>query len=102
MPQLYDSAIIVVTQPAFDAGATPDPENDDASYMYRNSLIWSFHLISETSSGVFTRGIQLYAIDVRAKRRVDQADSTLVYAIKNRQAVSSSFVIEGMALLDLR
>ena len=81
---ITDSGIIVVTQPAFDAGATPDPENDDASYMYRNSPLWSPNLMTETSAGVFSAGFQIYAIDVKAKRRVDQADNTLVYAIKNR------------------
>ena len=99
---VYDSGILVVTQPAFDAGATPDPENDDASYMYRNSPLWSPHLVTERAAGTFVTGYQIYAVDVKAKRRVDQADNTLVYAIKNRQAVASEFNIEGMILLDLR
>lgn len=99
---LYDSGILVVTQPAFDAGATPDPENDDASYMYRNSPIWSANLCQETAAGTFSPGMNLYQIDVRAKRRVDQADNTLAYAIKNRTAIASQFNVEGMILLDLR
>ena len=100
--QIYDTGIIVVTQPAFDAGATPDSENDDASYMYRNSPVWTANLCQEIAAGTFSPGFQIYMIDVKAKRRVDQADNTLVYAIKNRQAVVAHFNIEGMALLDLR
>ena len=101
-PQIYDSGIVVVTQPAFDAGSTPDPENDDASWMYRNSPVWQTSLVQEVSAGSFATGAQIYLIDVKAKRRVDQADNTLVYAIKNRQAVTAQFGLEGMALLDLR
>ena len=100
--RIYDSGILVVTQPGFDAGAFPDPENDDASWMYRNSPIWTPNLVSETSSGVFSPGHQMYMVDVKAKRRSDQADNTLVYVIKNRQATASEFIVEGMALLDLR
>ena len=100
--KVYETGIIVVTQPAFDAGATPDPENDDASWMYRNTPVWTPNLMQETSAGVFSSGFQIYQIDVKAKRRVDQADNTLVYAIKNRQATAGQFNIEGMALLDFR
>ena len=99
---LYDVAIIVVTQPAFDAGASPDPENDDASYMFRESPVWTPGNVRETAVGTFTTFHQLYQIDAKAKRRVDQADNTLVWVIKNRQALAADFILEGMALLDLR
>ena len=102
LPLIYEAGIIVVTQPAFDSGNTPDPENDDASWMYRETYVWSPHNVAENAAGSFVTGIQLYQIDVRAKRRVDQADNTLAFAIKNRQATTSQFGIEGMALLDLR
>jgi len=101
-PAFYESAIMVITQAAFDAAAGPDPENDDASYMYRNTLIWSPQLVRETAAGSFTTTPQMYMVDVKAKRRVDQADNTLVYVIKNRAAIASQFFMEGMALLDLR
>lgn len=101
-PTFYEAAITVVTQPAFDAGASPDPENDDASYMWRQTMIWSPHLVAEQSAGQFKIGAQLYEVDVKAKRRVDQADNTVVFVIKNRQAIASDFGIEGMMLLDLR
>ena len=81
--QLYDSGMIVVTQPAFDAGNTPDPENDDASWMYKETLMWSPGMVREVAIDSFQAVFQFYMIDVRAKRRVDQADNTLVYAIKN-------------------
>ena len=98
----YDVGIVVVTQPAFDAGASPDPENDDASYMYRETIICTPQLARETSAGVFTPGTQLLQIDVKAMRRVDQADNTFVFVIKNRQAVASAFQFEVMTLLNLR
>jgi len=98
----YEAGLVVVTQPAFDAGASPDPEDDDASYMWRETAIWLPYLIQETAAGVFVTSPQLYQIDVKAKRRVDQADNTLAFVVKNRQAVTSEFVFEGMALLDLR
>ena len=100
--QIYEAAMIVVTQSAFDAGAFPDVENDDASYMYRETWVWTLQLTRETAVGTFVTSHQLYQIDVKAKRRVDQADNTLVFAIKNRQAIAADFIIEGMALLDLR
>ena len=99
---IYDVAILVVTQPAFDAGATPDLENDDASYMFRESPVWTPGNVKETAAGVFTTYHQMYMMDVKAKRRVDQADNTLVWVIKNRQALAADFVVEGMILLDLR
>ena len=80
----YESGIVITTQPAFDAGAFPDPENDDASYMYRETLLWTSLNVREVAAGTFVASPQIYMIDVKAKRRVDQADNTLVYAIKNR------------------
>jgi len=93
---------VVVTQPAFDAGAFPDPEDDDASYMWKETFVWNPFLVRETSAGVFTAGAMILQMDVRAKRRVDQADNTMVFVMKNRQAVASEFGVEGMALLNLR
>lgn len=101
-PLFYEAGMVVITQPAFDAGAAPDPENDDASYMWRETAIWNPFLMRETSAGAFTPGIQLYQIDVKAKRRVDQADNTLAFMVKNRQGVASLFGVEGMILLNLR
>jgi len=98
----YEMGILIVTQPAFDAGAFPDPEADDASWMWRETLIWTPMLVRETSSGVFNTAFQLLQIDGKAQRRVDQADNTMVFSIKNRQATASEFTIEGMALLNLR
>ena len=100
--RFYDIAMTVVTQPAFDAGAFPDPENDDASYMYRETIIWIPGNINEVAAGNFDQFMQLLMFDVKAKRKVPQADNTLVFVIKNRQAIVSSFSIEGMALLDLK
>ena len=56
-PLFYEVGMTVVTQPAFDAGASPDPENDDASYMYRETIIWSPHIVAEQSAGVFRSGL---------------------------------------------
>ena len=100
--RFFDVAMTVITQPAFDAGAAPDPENDDASYMYRETIIWTPILTVENAAGAFVVSPQLLAFDVKAKRRVDQADNTLVFVIKNRQAVASTFLLEGMALLNFR
>ncbi len=98
----YEAGMIVVTQPAFDAGASPDPENDDASYMWRNSAIWTALFVREFGAGSFVSTPVLMPFDVKAQRRVDQADNTLAFVVKNRQANVSSFQVEGMALLNLR
>ena len=98
----YDTAMVVITQPAFDAGAAPDPENDDASYMYRDHIIWNPNMVSEIAAGIFAISNMLLQFDIKSMRRVDQADNTLVFVIKNRQAIASTFVLEGDALLNLR
>ena len=98
----FEAGMVITTQPAFDAGAFPDPENDDASYMYRETMLWTPLLVREIAAGNFVPCPQIYMIDVKAKRRVDQADNTLVYILKNRQANAGVFTIEGMALLNLR
>ena len=100
--RFYEAGIVAVTQPAFDAGASPDPENDDASWMWRETLIWTVMNAASGAGGTFRNAQVLYQMDVKAKRRIDQADNTLVFVIKNRQAIASDFLIEGMALLDLR
>jgi len=101
-PKFYEVATVVVTQPAFDAGASPDPENDDASYSWRETIVWTPLMTRETAAGVFNASPMMLQVDMKAKRRIDQADNTFVFVIKNRQATASEFSIEGMILLDLR
>jgi len=100
--QFYDAGIIVVSQPAFDAGATPDPESDDVSWMWFVNPIWGPINVRETAAGAFATSPILFEVDARAQRRVPQADSTIVFAIKNRQATAAQFNMEGRMLLDLR
>jgi len=98
----YDAGIVVVTQPAFDAGATPDPEADDVSWLWFGTPIWTPSFVKETAAGVFVSASSLWDLDTKAIRKVPQADSTISFAVKNRQAVTSEFNLEGRMLLDLK
>ena len=97
----YDAGMLWVTEAAFQAGGVPDPENDDVSWLWRQTLAWHPGLIRETGAGVFTLYSMVAEIDNKAMRRVDELDQSLVFVVKNRQSVTSDFYVEGRALLKL-
>ena len=99
----YNIGIVVVTLQAFQASAgTPDPEDDEASWLYQKTVVWTPNLMAETAAGVFAAGYMMFEIDARAMRKLPAAEQRVVFRIKNRQAVTSEFFIEGVALLDLK
>ncbi len=101
-PKFFDAGIIVTSQAAFDAGAFPDPVADDVSWLWFGNIVWDSQLVREFAAGSFTESFSVLPIDAKSKRKVPQADNTVIFVIRNRQAVAADFFIEGRMLLDQR
>jgi len=98
----YNLAMTVGNRRAFAAGGFADPEDDDASWLWQQSVTWSPFNIREIAAGTFNEQFQMVEIDTKAKRRFDETEKRLLFVIKNRQAIASEFFIEGQYLLELR
>ena len=99
--RFYDAGMTWVTDAAFSAGALPDPENDDVSWLWHSGVPWSPGNTAETSAGTFTTNFSMLEVDTKSMRRIDEQDQALVLVVKNRQATTSEFFLEGRALLRL-
>ena len=98
---LVDFGITVVSLQAFTIGptATPDPEDDDADWMWYGTLRSTVGEGREFAAGSFAAIPKELPIDNRSMRKVQASESRLVLVVKNRSANVFEYSVEGRYLV---
>jgi len=97
---VVDFGIVVVTVQAFAAGVTavPDPEDDDADFLWFHSVNVIKGHFREVSAGGFRQMPITIEVDNLAQRKIDGSEKRLVLTAKNRSGTAAEFSFGGRAL----